>query len=100
MEFRTYANAAWKLTASRVIRLALPTLLLLALAWVLVRTTLKPLRTLIAATRHLGSGPPRLVPERGPDELRELIRALNEMQQRIHQSSSIEPRQCWRSDTT
>ena len=86
VEFRTYANAAWKLTASRVIRLALPTLLLLALAWVLVRTTLKPLRTLIAATRHLGSGPPRLVPERGPDELRELIRALNEMQQRIHQS--------------
>jgi signal transduction histidine kinase len=26
------------------------------------------------------------VPERGPDELRELIRALNEMQERIHQS--------------
>jgi signal transduction histidine kinase len=47
---------------------------------------LKPLRNLIGATRNLGEGPPEPVPERGPDELRSLIRALNEMQQRIHQS--------------
>ncbi|HUD29395.1 MAG TPA: ATP-binding protein [Novosphingobium sp.] len=86
VRFHTHANAAWKLTAGRIASLVLPTLLLIALAWVLLRTTLRPLRNLIGATRHLGSGPPRPVPERGPDELRELIRALNEMQHRIHQS--------------
>lgn len=86
VRFHTHASAAWKLTAGRVASLILPTLLLIALAWLLVRTTLRPLRNLIGATRHLGSGPPQPVPERGPDELRELIRALNEMQARIHQS--------------
>lgn len=86
VRFHTHASAAWKLTAGRIASLVLPTLLLVALAWVLVRTTLRPLRTLIGATRHLGSGPPRPLPERGPDELRALIRALNAMQERIHQS--------------
>ncbi|KMS53472.1 histidine kinase [Novosphingobium barchaimii LL02] len=86
VRFHTHASAAWKLTAGRVASLILPTLLLIALAWLLVRTTLRPLRNLIGATRHLGSGPPQPVPERGPDELRELIRALNQMQERIHQS--------------
>lgn len=86
IRFHTHANAAWKLTAGRLLSLVLPSLLLFALAWVLVRTTLKPLRNLIGATRHLGSGKPHPVPERGPDELRELIRALNAMQERIHQS--------------
>lgn len=86
LRFHTHANAAWKLTAGRIVSMILPTLLLVALAWVLLRATLKPLRSLIGASRHLGSGPPRPVPERGPDELRALIRALNEMQERIHQS--------------
>lgn len=86
LRFHTHAYAAWKLTAGRLISMILPTLLLVALAWVLVRATLKPLRSLIGASRHLGSGPPKPVPERGPDELRALIRALNEMQERIHQS--------------
>lgn len=86
VRFHTHANAAWKLTAGRIVSLILPTLLLVVLAWVLLRTTLKPLRNLIGAAQHLGSGTPHPVPERGPDELRELIRALNEMQDRIHQS--------------
>ncbi|GGB99525.1 hypothetical protein GCM10011494_17500 [Novosphingobium endophyticum] len=86
LKFHTHANAAWKLTAGRVVSLVFPTLLLVALAWVLLRATLKPLRAVIGATRHLGSGPPRPVPEGGPDELRQLIRALNDMQERIHQS--------------
>lgn len=86
LRFHTHAYAAWKLTAGRLISMVLPTLLLVALAWVLVRATLRPLRSLIGASRHLGSGPPKPVPERGPDELRSLIRALNEMQERIHQS--------------
>jgi signal transduction histidine kinase len=86
LRFHTYANAAWKLTIGRIISLILPTLLLTALGWVLLRATLKPLRNLIDATRHLGSGVPNPVPERGPDELRSLIRALNEMQARIHRT--------------
>lgn len=84
--FYTHANAAWKLTVGRIVSLVLPTLLLIALGWVLLRATLMPLQHLISASRHLGTGPPQPVPEQGPDELRSLIRALNEMQQRIHQS--------------
>lgn len=86
VRFHTHANGAWRLTVGRIVSLVLPTLLLIVLAWMLLRAMLRPLRNLIGATRHLGSGVPRPVPERGPDELRELIRALNEMQERIHQS--------------
>ncbi|SLJ86292.1 ATP-binding protein [Novosphingobium mathurense] len=86
LKFHTHANAAWKLTVGRILSLILPTLLLMALAWALLSTTLKPLRSVIGATRELGSGPPQPVPERGPDEMRQLIRALNDMQERIHQS--------------
>ncbi|MCT2401479.1 ATP-binding protein [Novosphingobium mangrovi (ex Huang et al. 2023)] len=86
LRFNTHAHAAWKLTVGRVVSMLLPTLLLIVLAWILLRATLRPLRNLIGATRHLGSGLPQPVPERGPDELRSLIRALNEMQERIHQS--------------
>jgi signal transduction histidine kinase len=86
LRFNTHAYAAWKLTVGSIVSLLLPTLLLIALGWVLLRATLKPLRNLIGATSHLGTGPPEPVPERGPDELRSLIRALNEMQERIHQS--------------
>jgi len=86
LDFRTHARSAWKLTAGRLAGLTLPTLLLAAFAWGFLRATLMPLRELIRATRRLGSGLPEPLPERGPDELRALIRALNSMQQRIHQS--------------
>lgn len=86
LRFHTHAHAAWSLTAGRIVSLLLPTLLLIVFAWVLLRATLTPLRNLIGATRHLGSGVARPVPETGPDELRSLIRALNEMQDRIHQT--------------
>ena len=86
LRFHTHAHAAWTLTVGRIISMLRPTLLLIVLAWILLRATLRPLRNLIGAARNLGSGPPNPVPERGPDELRSLIRALNEMQERIHQS--------------
>lgn len=86
LKFHTHANAAWKLTAGRLASMILPTLLLILLAWVLLRAALGPLRAVIGATHEFGSGPPRLVPERGPDEMRQLIRAMNAMQERIHQS--------------
>ena len=86
LRFHTHANAAWTLTAGRLVSMVLPTLLLFALAWILLRAVLGPLRAVIGATRQFGSGPPRPVPESGPDEMRQLIRAMNDMQERIHRS--------------
>lgn len=86
ISFRTHARAAWTLTAGRLASLLAPTLLLVALAWFLLRTALNPLRSLVRATRNFGAGPPKPVPERGPPEMRELIRAMNVMQERIHRS--------------
>jgi len=86
LNFRTHARSAWKLTAGRIAGLVLPTLLLVTFAWAFLRATLRPLRSLIKAAHRLGSGPPVPVVERGPDEMRELIRALNSMQERVHQS--------------
>jgi len=42
--FHTHAHAAWKLNAGRIVSIVLPTLVLIVLAWVLLRATLKPLR--------------------------------------------------------
>ncbi|OYX94506.1 MAG: hypothetical protein B7Y74_06855 [Novosphingobium sp. 35-62-5] len=64
----------------------LPTLVLVTLAWVLFRATLAPLRTLVRASRTVGSGPPEPLEETGTSEVRDLIHAFNEMQQRIHES--------------
>ncbi|MFY7836638.1 MAG: ATP-binding protein [Novosphingobium sp.] len=84
--FRTRSSDAWTLNAGRILTLMLPTLVLVALAWVLFRATLAPLRTLVRASRKVGSGPPELLEEHGTSEVRELIHAFNEMQQRIHES--------------
>jgi signal transduction histidine kinase len=71
--------------ARRAISLALPSLLLAALAWVLFRRTLKPLRMLLRATSRVGAASPRPLAETGQPEVRHLIRAFNAMQERIHQ---------------
>jgi signal transduction histidine kinase len=63
----------------------LPTALLALLAWFLFRTTLRPLATLVQATRRVGSAQPQSLPETGPAEVRELIHAFNAMQLRIHE---------------
>lgn len=86
LTFRTRASDAWTLNAGRIATLILPTLLLVMLAWVLFRATLMPLRTLVRASRTVGAGPPVPLEERGTSEVRELIHAFNEMQQRIHES--------------
>lgn len=82
--FRTQASQAWTLNAGRLIVLLLPTPLLVVLAWVLFRATIKPLKALVAATGRVGAGPPEALTERGPDEVRRLIRAFNRMQSRIY----------------
>lgn len=86
LNFRTRTSEAWTLNAGRVASLMLPTLLLVTLAWVLFRATLAPLRTLVRASRMVGAGPPDPLEEAGTSEVRELIHAFNEMQQRIHES--------------
>lgn len=84
--FRTRTSEAWTLNAGRIVSLMLPTLVLVTLAWVLFRATLAPLRTLVRASRTVGSGPPEPLEETGTSEVRDLIHAFNEMQQRIHES--------------
>lgn len=84
LAFRTHASKAWALSAGRLSLLMLPTLLLVLLAWGLFRVTLRPLAALMAGTRRVGTGTPQPIPERGPEEIRLLIRAFNQMQQRIH----------------
>ncbi|CAH0495765.1 ATP-binding protein [Novosphingobium sp. CECT 9465] len=86
LQFQTYASDAWTLNAGRIVTLLLPTLVLVVLAWALFRATLSPLRTLVRASRKVGAESPEPIPEQGTGEVRELIAAFNQMQQRIHQS--------------
>ena len=86
LKFQTYASDAWTLNAGRIVTLLLPTLVLVMLAWALFRATLSPLRTLVRASRKVGSGSPESIPEQGTGEVRELIAAFNQMQHRIYQS--------------
>lgn len=86
LQFQTYASDAWTLNAGRIVTLLLPTLVLVVLAWALFRATLSPLRMLVRASRKVGAESPEPIPEQGTGEVRELIAAFNQMQQRIHQS--------------
>lgn len=85
LTFRTFSRSAWTLNLGRVGQTVLPTALLALLAWFLFRTTLRPLATLVQATRRVGSAQPQSLPETGPAEVRELIHAFNAMQLRIHE---------------
>lgn len=85
LSFRTFGRVAWSLNLGRLIGLALPSLLLLVLAWLMFRATLKPLRTLVHATSEVGASDPQPLEETGQAEVRHLIRAFNTMQERIHQ---------------
>jgi signal transduction histidine kinase len=53
---------------------------------VLFRATLAPLRTLVRASKTVGAGPPQPLLEQGTAEVRDLIHAFNEMQQRVYES--------------
>ena len=55
VQFQTYASDAWTLNAGRILTLMMPTLALVLLAWVLFRATLAPLRTLVRASKTVGS---------------------------------------------
>jgi signal transduction histidine kinase len=54
------------------------------IAIILVRTVNAPLRELAGIADRIGHEPLVIIPERGPDEVRHLARALDAMQSRIH----------------
>lgn len=81
--FHSEARDIFALRAGYVLRILLPTLLLVPLAWFLVYASLRPLRRLVRASRHVGTPHARPIPMDGPGEVRELIGAFNTMQRRI-----------------
>jgi len=84
--FRTRGIAqGWSLALERVLIAMLPASLLLLLSALLIRVTLRPLRTLIRSIGRIGSGEQVAVPEEGIAEVRGLIHAVNAMQARIHE---------------
>ncbi|WP_239025871.1 ATP-binding protein [Sphingomonas paeninsulae] len=72
------------LAVSRILRALIPALILLLFSGLLIRSTLRPLRTLIGATSKVGLGKREPIEEAGSAEIRSLIHAFNEMQDRIH----------------
>jgi two-component system, OmpR family, osmolarity sensor histidine kinase EnvZ len=76
---------AWQFTIERTLAALIPALLLLALGALLIRSTLRPLRTLVRAIGRVGSGERVAVEEEGTAEIRSLIHAFNGMQRRIHE---------------
>jgi signal transduction histidine kinase len=85
LKFHTIqAHAAWSVTLGWLLALFAPPLALVIVGGLMIRTTLKPLTTLIRATKHVGTDGHEQVPERGSSEVRSLIHAFNEMHARIH----------------
>ncbi|MFA5990550.1 MAG: ATP-binding protein [Sphingomonas sp.] len=74
----------WGLAWGRILRALVPALLLLVFSGLLIRSTLRPLRALIRAAGQVGVGERQTVEEAGSSEIRSLIHAFNEMQERIH----------------
>jgi signal transduction histidine kinase len=85
MMFRaSHHEGFWPLNIGRMFALSAPMLLLVGLGGLMIRATLNPLRKLVAATKSVGAREPVPLAERGPSEIRALIRAFNAMQMRIH----------------
>lgn len=83
--FRFAGQSPWSLNLGRLASMALPSVVLLVLAWLLFRLMLKPLRTLVEATSNVGAADSKPLPETGEGEVLQLIRAFNAMQERIRQ---------------
>ena len=83
MVFVATPRSAWPLMAGHVFDLVLPTATFAPLALMLVLASLRPLRDLVRASRRIGTPHFRPLEERGPAEVRLLVRAFNAMQRRI-----------------
>lgn len=73
----------WPLKLRRVFIASLPMLALVIIALVTLRVILRPLGLLADAVTRVGYGDSSVLPEQGPAEFRNLIRAYNDMRGRI-----------------
>lgn len=74
----------WTFTLGRMGLALIPVLAVLIIGGIMIRRTLAPLRDLTRATEHIGLGDEVMVEEGGTNDVRNLIRAFNAMQTRIH----------------
>lgn len=79
-----HSGSKWAFTIGRMGLALIPVLALLVAGGVLIRKTLAPLRDLTRATNRIGLGTEVILPEAGTNDVRNLIRAFNAMQTRIH----------------
>ncbi|WP_150290863.1 ATP-binding protein [Sphingobium estronivorans] len=79
-----HSGGKWTFTLGRMGLALIPVLALLIVGGMLIRRTLAPLRDLTRATERIGLGDEVMVEEGGSNDVRNLIRAFNAMQTRIH----------------
>lgn len=79
-----HSGGKWTFTIGRVGLALIPLVALLVAGGVLIRRTLAPLKDLKKATEHIGLSDEVVVAEGGTSDVRDLIRAFNAMQKRIH----------------
>lgn len=79
-----HSGGTWAFTFGRLGLALIPVLALLIAGGVLIRRTLAPLRDLTHATKRIGLSEQVAVQEAGTNDVRNLIRAFNAMQTRIH----------------
>lgn len=79
-----HSGGKWTFTLGRIGLALIPVVALLVAGGMLIRRTLAPLRDLTAATEHIGLSDEVMVAEGGTSDVRDLIRAFNAMQKRIH----------------
>ncbi len=75
---------SWDIALGRIILALVPAIGLIVIGGLMVRRTLRPMGRLANAAERIGLGGSAVVPEAGPSELRRVIRAFNDMQERIH----------------
>lgn len=79
-----HSGGKWTFTIGRIGLALIPVVALLLAGGMLIRRTLAPLKDLTRATEHIGLSDEVVVAEGGTSDVRDLIRAFNLMQKRIH----------------
>ncbi|AEG49073.1 integral membrane sensor signal transduction histidine kinase [Sphingobium chlorophenolicum L-1] len=79
-----HSGGKWTFAIGRMGLALIPVLALLIGGGILIRRTLAPLRDLTRATERIGLSDEVVVQESGSNDVRNLIRAFNAMQTRIH----------------
>ncbi len=74
----------WDLALGRILLALIPSVALVLIGVLLVRQTLRPMKMLARAAERFGFGDRVDLPELGSGEVRRVIRAFNDMQERIH----------------